>query len=201
MNVTIILHSEKHIRRCGRLGCDENICIANEKGEIIKHVCYDCGQMKNLQDFRQGALKNANWFCLTCRPYTQKPTLEQKSLNYRYRFYQKRAEKKKISFDFTKEEFHDLIFQTCFYCGKYSTGGRYKDDYCGIDRLDSNKGYTKDNCVPCCHTCNVMKMALGPFEFLNKIRTVSKNLENIENTLLNNFNMKKVKEENETENK
>ena len=157
--------------------------------------------MKDLQEFRQGALKSANWFCLKCRPYASKPTLKEKSLNYRYHFYWKRAQDKKLPFGFTKEEFQDLTSQTCFYCGKYSTGGRFKDNYCGIDRLKSDKGYTKDNCVPCCHTCNVMKMALDPFEFLNKIRTVSKNLENIENTLLNDFNMKKVKEENETENK
>jgi hypothetical protein len=27
----------------------------------------------------------------------------------------------------------------------------------GLDRIDSKKGYTKDNCVPCCGFCNNLK--------------------------------------------
>lgn len=42
---------------------------------------------------------------------------------------------------------------------------KYTVPCCGIDRVDSNKQYTVDNCVPCCITCNVMKNALTLEQF------------------------------------
>lgn len=58
-----------------------------------------------------------------------------------------------------------LIQQNCYYCGEgpsnnyrlleSSYRGEFK--YNGIDRLDSNKEYTIENCVPCCIICNRMK--------------------------------------------
>lgn len=40
--------------------------------------------------------------------------------------------------------------------GKKCTYGNHPADG-GIDRVDSNKGYTQDNCVPCCYWCNAIK--------------------------------------------
>jgi hypothetical protein len=34
-----------------------------------------------------------------------------------------------------------------------------------IDRIDSDKGYTLDNCVPCCHPCNAAKLDFTIQEF------------------------------------
>jgi hypothetical protein len=42
----------------------------------------------------------------------------------------------------------------------------------GIDRVDSNKGYTIDNCVPCCKTCNLAKAELSQRDFLDWVRKV-----------------------------
>ena len=40
----------------------------------------------------------------------------------------------------------------------------------GIDRINSDKGYTIDNCVPCCAQCNHMKLDYTTEEFLTKIK-------------------------------
>jgi len=35
----------------------------------------------------------------------------------------------------------------------------------GVDRVDNTKGYTKENCVPCCKICNRLKSDLTKEEF------------------------------------
>ena len=42
----------------------------------------------------------------------------------------------------------------------------------GIDRKDSTKGYSIDNCVPCCPMCNKMKQTFTEEEFLNQIAKI-----------------------------
>lgn len=39
----------------------------------------------------------------------------------------------------------------------------------GIDRIDANKGYTPDNCQPCCSTCNYMKKDMSLDEFRSHV--------------------------------
>ncbi len=48
--------------------------------------------------------------------------------------------------------------------------------YNGIDRLDSSKGYTLENCVPCCEEINVMKMALTKDRFVQLCTMVAERL-------------------------
>ena len=38
--------------------------------------------------------------------------------------------------------------------------------YNGIDRVDNSKGYTEENCVPCCADIDAMKMDLPKKRFL-----------------------------------
>ena len=65
--------------------------------------------------------------------------------------YKKNAKKRNIDFNLTKEDFYFLTQQKCHYCGDMK-------EYNGIDRIDSNKGYELNNCVPCCEICNKMKL-------------------------------------------
>lgn len=43
----------------------------------------------------------------------------------------------------------NILFKTCTYCGTKK--------YIGCDRIDNNKGHTKDNVIPCCHVCNAVR--------------------------------------------
>jgi hypothetical protein len=53
--------------------------------------------------------------------------------------------------------------EPCHYCG-------VDIEVTGLDRKDSNKGYTPDNVVPCCYDCN-RKKSTKPYEqFLEEIK-------------------------------
>lgn len=68
----------------------------------------------------------------------------------------------------TDEELTSIIFSCCTYCGALpnKTYAKCKLAFIGIDRVDSNKGYTIDNCVPCCMICNRAKNDMPLDEFL-----------------------------------
>jgi hypothetical protein len=86
--------------------------------------------------------------------------------------------------ELTKEQFRELTKSPCYYTGKLpsqitksaATGRRLKRGvdplpggiyvYNGVDRVDNHKGYTVENCVPCCKEANQMKMAFGHDEFI-----------------------------------
>ena len=42
----------------------------------------------------------------------------------------------------------------------------------GIDRLDNNKGYSKENCVPCCKYCNFAKHTMSEDDFYKWVKRV-----------------------------
>ena len=42
----------------------------------------------------------------------------------------------------------------------------------GIDRVDSSKGYTLENSVPCCKYCNIAKHTMTSTEFYAWVRRV-----------------------------
>jgi hypothetical protein len=50
----------------------------------------------------------------------------------------------------THENTQDIIRQNCYYCGLPAPIGRQN----GVDRIDSGRGYTLDNVLPCCSECN-----------------------------------------------
>lgn len=52
--------------------------------------------------------------------------------------------------DFNDIWLHDNITsQECYYCNS--------KENIGCDRIDNDKGHTKDNIIPCCKSCNVIK--------------------------------------------
>lgn len=82
------------------------------------------------------------------------------SLFYNYR---RRAKEKSLEWKLTKEQFKNLTQQSCVYCEVLPHRRLEKDDcsspyiYNGVDRLDNSRGYTLENSVPCCYSCNVIK--------------------------------------------
>lgn len=92
--------------------------------------------------------------------------------------YRADAQRRGLSFKLSKEEFAQIVFQSCTYCGrkevsdyqpKRTNGGT---TYTGIDRVDNSRGYTVDNCQPCCKDCNRAKWQLSDGELMNLIELI-----------------------------
>ncbi len=97
--------------------------------------------------------------------------------------YQRVSKKNGRVFTLTFEQFRFLTSSLCHYCGspplclmmcnkgkanKKSVWGDYSHN--GIDRIDNEKGYTPDNCLPCCHFCNRARNSRPYTEFLGHMR-------------------------------
>jgi len=82
--------------------------------------------------------------------------------------YKRGAEKRNFIWELTDDEFNSFWNSKCHYCGEYIDG-------VGIDRMDSNIGYLKDNCVPCCTPCNTIKSSLNKEDFLNQVKKIYEN--------------------------
>lgn len=107
-----------------------------------------------------------------------------------YNYYKSRIEsdnlkgKKFKEWNLSLEEFTGLVRGNCVYCGcaprvenQWANNKRktsLDEDYSfnGIDRVDSNKGYTIDNCVSCCPKCNRMKSDLDKDDFLSHVSKI-----------------------------
>ena len=123
--------------------------------------CAHCKKMLLLDMFHKNrsTKDGLHHTCIEC-------CLENKH-KYKYRRYRDGAEKRNLLFDLSEYEFYDFISNTvCYYCG---------DNYnLGIDRIDSNIGYERENIVPCCGTCNIMKREMDLEKFINKCSQISK---------------------------
>lgn len=77
-----------------------------------------------------------------------------------YAAYKAGAKKRKLDFQIKREEFNWITTKPCYICG-------YKGPN-GIDRKDSNKGYSIDICFSCCYSCNVSKWNIDYSKFIER---------------------------------
>ena len=89
-------------------------------------------------------------------------------------------------FELDKDTFREIVEQDCHYCNtppmitrvnsckKLTKEAKEYGSYThnGIDRMDNNKGYTVENSVPCCFTCNRGKSGMSYNDFINYIKRV-----------------------------
>ena len=99
-----------------------------------------------------------------------------------YSHYINNARQRDITWNLTEIEFKKLVSGDCYYCGKpphKTKTSSYKDKshlMNGIDRIDSMKGYSVNNCVSCCGHCNIMKNKFSQKQFLQNIVSIYNNL-------------------------
>ena len=86
-------------------------------------------------------------------------------LNNVWQSYIRGAKERGLVFELTLDQVEQLVQQPCFYCGKEPRNG--------IDRRDSSVGYIIENCLPCCFTCNVMKMAMPQGQFIAHVKKIA----------------------------
>ncbi len=72
-----------------------------------------------------------------------------------------------------------LISGDCYFCGQppsaltgYYKAERTKVLVSGVDRLNNEEGYTEENTVSCCKTCNYAKRVMSESEFKSWIDRV-----------------------------
>lgn len=98
------------------------------------------------------------------------------------RVYKTTARRRNLNFTLSDSEFKLLIFSKCRYCGEKSANTwklKYENKtinvrYNGIDRVDNQLGYSTDNCVSCCPTCNFMKKGMAQSQFLKIIKKIAR---------------------------
>lgn len=74
---------------------------------------------------------------------------------------QYQAVKRNLEFAFTKEDHRNVITNPCTHCGKQNSSTHQN----GVDRIDSNRGYTMDNVQSACTNCNLRKGDMPDNEF------------------------------------
>ena len=75
--------------------------------------------------------------------------------------YIRSAEEKGFVYLLSDDQFFSMVKTECFYCGEFG-----RNTINGIDRMDDDRGYFKENCVPCCKDCNESKGSLHIKEFV-----------------------------------
>lgn len=150
-----------------------------------KCLC-DCGTEKVVAGsaLKKGRTRSCGCFLReSSRARFTKPFGEA-SFNDLVRSYKAHAKKLNLPFLLSDALFKEITRGHCFYCGidarqiwrssKSTVYGEYI--YNGIDRIDSSKGYTEDNVVSCCQTCNKAKRIMSDTEFYEWISRVFNNL-------------------------
>lgn len=74
--------------------------------------------------------------------------------NWRRMYVNSRAQaaSRGLEFTLTPEEYKKTARRPCTYCRQY-----FKQRSGGLDRIDNSKGYSIDNVLPCCGSCNAIR--------------------------------------------
>lgn len=83
------------------------------------------------------------------------------------------AMRRDLDFVLTLRQAYELSQGQCYYCGRSKVNKTQDFRYVGLDRIDNNKGYTFDNVVSCCKTCNAMKGKMPMAEFIEQAKRIA----------------------------
>lgn len=134
----------------------------------------ECIKCHKHQIMKLGDIRREHKNCKFCVGTTNDP-----GINRLINSYKSGAKRRNIEYNLTTDEFLNIVNKNCHYCNeppKYRTwkiqNKNLEMTVNGIDRIDSAKGYTKENCVPCCQICNEMKLHYTINDFLTHIKKI-----------------------------
>jgi hypothetical protein len=146
-------------------------------------TCSQCSTMFTTYNTSRGIPSKV---CQTCRERQKKSDEKRKNRVRNYQeearrniehywidFCRRNKEKREKFVNLTQEQFNRLVTSPCFYCA-YSN----EKEIVGINRIDNEKGYSLENCVPACKFCNRAKHILHPIFFVKKCEIISKHQSN-----------------------
>ena len=134
------------------------------EGEEMK--CRECNVELNNLNWSKGYKRRKNCICRPCNIKQMKEWRERNYHKVKLQSIKQRAGWRKHEWNIPKDVGYCLISSPCAYCGSID------EKFNGLDRVDSDKGYTLDNVVPCCTHCNRAKCDMTVKEFekhINKI--------------------------------
>ena len=86
-----------------------------------------------------------------------------------FKKYRQRSPSRGLEFSLTVDDFKEAIVKPCYYCNEDYVG-------VGLDRIVNSIGYHKENIVPCCAVCNLMKRSSSLEEFIDKCQRIVQNM-------------------------
>lgn len=170
-------------KKYGRLLILSYAGINKFKNRMYNCIC-DCGKeiTVRLTSMKSGHSTSCGCYIAECTKERFIKPEGEASFNALYGSYRKSAKNRNHEFTLSKDEFREITLQDCFYCGVAPSQFRnhsYVNGFYihnGIDRVDNNIGYDKENCVACCEWCNRMKLNYSLSEFEEQIEKVYLNL-------------------------
>ena len=143
---------------------DQAVAICHSMWRRKNLTCNKCGITLILNNnWSQASKDRFDYRCDNCKNQARKDY--DQSVKGRYLIYYRNAKKRELNFLLSLFDFISLITKPCAYCGETNL-------YNGVDRVDNTKGYTLDNCVPCCTVCNRMKRCMTVAEFKKHCKKV-----------------------------
>lgn len=152
---------------------------SNNKRYGLSSRCKECD--KEFQ--RKYSAKNKDYINERSRNYrnSNKEKFQEKKqerehkLKNRYSKYIQGAKCRNIPFELTLEDFDKITSMPCFYCGILPKD-KFGNEFVGVDRIDSSKGYFLENVIPCCKECNQMKSKYALNEWISQIYKITNHL-------------------------
>jgi hypothetical protein len=157
----------------------------------IKIICNICNNIRYVKEdlknkyIKNGAIIKDDYMIFNCNSCCNKSSVDELIKYAKKRIYQKYkvgAHRRGYSFELSYQQFLDIIFKDCYYCGSKPSNNininnneSLKDSnifYSGIDRVDNSNGYEVDNVVPCCINCNIAKRSMSKESFIEWIKKV-----------------------------
>jgi 5-methylcytosine-specific restriction endonuclease McrA len=157
----------------------EYVCKVGKKGKKwYNNKCRTCRNLdsrewalrnkdKALAKNKENYLKNKDYYKAYSKLYSKKYKASGKA---GHSILKNRAKSKNWSFDLTVDDYIKITSEPCSYCNEAVSRG-----VGGIDRVDSSKGYTKDNSVSCCMKCNSGKGTMTVEEYVSHCKKVVQN--------------------------
>jgi 5-methylcytosine-specific restriction endonuclease McrA len=163
----------RRAKRTGKVQGNYRVLGIGERPSSHLVECIHCGTKRDIDRSTLAASARGSNQPDCCRPKLFKELGFTSALHKRIdTVYRSGAEGRSLSYELSPATVEKLISANCTYCGiapsatiRHSRKDAAGMLYNGIDRVDNSLGYTEENCVTCCGTCNYAKNTLSASDF------------------------------------